>query len=121
MSAQRDEAYARLAEQAALQAERNLREASLRRSTVELTPTYGQLRLAPPPVAPAEGDVRARLSELEERERAVVERERLVAMVQADVDRSRQRLEDLLRELDRRPASPAQWSGSALVPAGMHG
>jgi hypothetical protein len=121
MSAQRDEAYARLAEQAAAQAERNLREAALRRSTVESTPIYGHIRLAPPPAAPTEGDMRARLSELEERERAIAERERLVEIVQADVDRSRQRLEDLLRELDRRPASPAQWGGPTLVVAGTQG
>jgi len=111
MSAYRDEVYDRLAEQAAMQAERNLRDAAIRRGSVEVViPQYGHIRLATPLPAPEEGDARARLAELAERERALVERERLVAMVQADVDRSRKRLDDLLRELNERRPSAAEWN-----------
>lgn len=106
MSAYRDEAYDRIAEQAAMQAERNLRDAAMRRSSLEVpVPQYGHIRLVAP-LPPEEGDVRARLTELEERERSLVERERLVAVVQADVDRSRRRLEDLLHALETRAVAP---------------
>ena len=126
-----DDAYTRLAEMAAREAEINCNEAAERRAWREAPPARQVIhsigvRLAEPPrsvrlgaeqagapeinqPAPArcaEDDfVDTRLKELEERERALADRERLIATLDTLLDRSRQRLEERLEQLDQRIAA----------------
>jgi hypothetical protein len=131
---QRDDAYTRLAELAAREAEINCNEAARRREWREAARAHRvnhsvAIRLAEPPpstrlqaeqvaepeinqseaVAPgrrAENDfIDARLAELEERERTLADREKLIATLETLLDRSRQRLEEQLEQLAQRQAT----------------
>ena len=132
---QRDDAYTRLAELAAREAEINRNEAARRRAWREEARAHRvnhsvAIRLAEPPlsipvqteqagepevdqsetVAPgrrAEDDfIDARLAELEERERTLADREKLIATLENLLDQSRQRLEEQLVQLAERNAAP---------------
>src|SRR4051812_16197070 len=115
-ASQQDTIYSQLAESAARQAEINLQAASLRRAALdEHTPrppvALSAIRLAPAPVAPRpvptqtnDDYVEARLAEITERERTLATRETLIEVMQADLDQSRQRLEQLLEQYDEQKA-----------------
>jgi DNA repair exonuclease SbcCD ATPase subunit len=142
---QRDDAYTRLAELAAREAEINCNEAARRREWREAARTHRvshsvAIRLAEPPpqaqqagepevtqseaVAPARrADVDfidARLAELEERERTLADREKLIATLETLLDRSRQRLEEQLEQLAQRQATlkPTPRLEAARPPSG---
>jgi hypothetical protein len=122
---QRDDAYTRLAELAAREAEINRNEAARRRAWREEARAHRvnhsvAIRLAEPP--PSEPEVNkseavalgrsakddfidARLAELQERERAVADREKLIATLEKLLDQSRQRLEEQLVRLGERNAA----------------
>jgi hypothetical protein len=119
---QSDDAYTRLAEMAAREAEIHASEAAERRAWRETSPARRVVhsigvRLAEPepvhgtereaaPAPHAEAElVDTRLKELEERERALADRERLIATLETLLDRSRQRLEERLAQLDQRIAA----------------
>jgi hypothetical protein len=117
---QSDDAYTRLAEMAAREAEIHASEAAERRAWRETPPARRVVhaigvRLAEPehgtereaaPAPRAEDElVDTRLKELEERERALADRERLIATLETLLDRSRQRLEERLAQLDQRIAA----------------
>lgn len=113
-----DDAYTRLAEMAAREAEINANEAAQRRAWREAPPPARQVvhsvgvRLAEPPRSvrlvaeqPADDVIDVRLKEIEERERALADRERLIATLETLLDRSRRRLEERLAQLDQRLAA----------------
>jgi hypothetical protein len=127
---QRDDAYTRLAELAAREAEINCNEAARRRAWRDEARTHrvshsAAIRLAEPlpqaqqasepvvtqseavaPARRAEDDfIDARLAELEQRERTLADREKLIATLETLLDRSRQRLEEQLEHLAQRQAA----------------
>jgi flagellar biosynthesis/type III secretory pathway protein FliH len=138
---QRDAAYTRLAELAAREAEINRYEAARRRAWREAERAYHVIhsigiRLAEPPRSArpqaeqaGESEVNrpdftdARLTELQERERALAEREKLIAMLEALLDRSRQRLEEQLDQLVERKAAlePTPRLGAVAPPSAAIG
>ena len=109
--------YSFEAELAAREAEINRREAAVKRAELEAVPVrHAQVEIADVQVDdhPIDEDVHradefvdARLAELAEREDELAARENLIRLLEANLDQSRQRLEERLKQFEKEKAKQA--------------